>query len=155
MLAGTALVGTKYLSKTGIPVKVVEIKGDKVVLFSEATQTNITVSKNYPLQEFEEQKVSSEAKTLMNANGSDKSGKPGKPKGETLASVIDPYLFAGSRTVEDIVKEIEKKKLPHLRGKDSACLNSNVRCRMVIYSRKGWKIEKTEDKKVKVIKPGK
>ena len=50
MLAGTALVGTKYLSKTGIPVKVVEIKGDKVVLFSEATQTNITVSKNYPLR---------------------------------------------------------------------------------------------------------
>jgi hypothetical protein len=152
MLAGTALVGTKYLSKTGIPVKVVEIKGDKVVLFSEATQTNITVSKNYPLQEFEEQKVSTEAKALMKANGSDKSGKPGKPKGETLAAVIDPYLFAGGMSVEEIVKEIEKKKLPVANGKD---LNANVRARMVCYSRKGWKIEKTEDKKVKVIKPGK
>lgn len=151
MLAGTALVGTKYLSKTGIPVKVVEIKGDKVVLFSEATKTNIMVSKNYPLQEFEEQKVSSEARSLMKANGSDKSGKPGKPKGETLASVIDPYLFAGG-TVEDIVKDIEKKKLSIAKDRDLA---ANVRCRMVIYSRKGWKIEKTEDKKVKVIKPGK
>ena len=152
MLAGTALVGTKYLSKTGIPVKVVEFKGDKVVLFSEATQTNITVSKNYPLQEFDEQKVSSEAKTLMKANGSDKSGKPGKPKGETLASVIDPFLLAGGRTVEEIVKEIEKKKLPFAKDRD---VNSNIRARMVCYSRKGWKIEKTDDKKVKVIKPGK
>jgi hypothetical protein len=150
MLAGTALVGTKYLSKTGIPVKVVEFKGDKVVLFSEATQTNITVSKNYPLQEFDEQKVSTEAKTLMKANGSDKSGKPGKPKGETLASVIDPYLFSGGKTVEEIVKEIEKKKLPFAKDRD---VNSNIRARMVCYSRKGWKIEKTEDKKVKVIKP--
>ena len=150
MLAGTALVGNKYLSKTGIPVKVIEIKGDKVVLFSEATRTNITVSKNYPLQEFDEQKVSSEAKSLMNVNGSDKNGKTRKPKGETLASVIDPYLFTGGKTVEEIVKEIEKKKLPVAKDKD---LNANIRARMVCYSRKGWKIEKTEGKKVKVIKP--
>ena len=152
MLAGTALVGNKYLSKTGIPVKVVEIKGDKVVLFSEATQTNITVSRNYPLQEFDEQKVSSEAKTLIKANGSDKGGKPSQPKGGTIASLIDPYLFAGGKTVDEIVTEIEKKKLVIARDKD---LNANVRARMVCYSRKGWKIEKTEDKKIKVIKPGK
>ena len=155
MLAGTALVGTKYLSKTGIPVKVVEFKGDKVVLFSEATQTNITVSKNYPLQEYEEQKVSSEAKTLMNANGSDKCGKARKPKGETLASVIDPYLFQGGRTVKEIVTEIEKKKLAITKGKDETSLSANVRARLVCYSRKNWKIEKTDDKRVKVIRPGK
>ena len=88
----------------------------------------------------------------MKANGTEKSGKPGKPKGETLASVIDPYLFSGGRTVDEIVKEIEEKKLAIAKDRD---LNANVRARMVCYSRKGWKIEKADDKKVKVIKAGK
>ncbi len=150
MLAGTAIEGKMYLSKNGTPVKVIGTKGDKVVLVSEATGNEIQVSKNYPLQEYDEQKVDPMANSLMKSNGSGKK-KTGQSK-ESLASVIDPMLFAGGKTVPEIVEAIEKKNLTQAKDKD---LNANVRARMVCYSRKGFRIEKTEDKKVKVIKPNK
>lgn len=152
MLAGAAITGKRYLSKDGTPVKVIGTKGDKVVLKSEATGNEILVSKNYHLQEYDEQKVNSEAKVLIKSNGGDKTGQSRKPKGETLASVIDPLLFAGGKTVEEIVKEVEKKKLSIAKDRD---LSANVRARMVNYRRQGYQVEKTEDKKVRILKPNK
>lgn len=149
MLAGTAIAGKKYLSKDGTPVKVVGTKGDKVVLKSEATGNEILVSKNYPLQEYDDQKINSESKILLRSNGPCKTGKEQKHKSETLASVIDPLLFAGGKTVEEIVEEIEKKKLSIAKDRD---LSANVRARMVNYRRQGYQIEKTEDKKVRIVK---
>ena len=90
------------------------------------------------------------ANSLMKSNGSGKK-KTGQYK-ESLGSVIDTMLFAGGKTVAEIVEAIKKKNLPQAKDKD---LNANVRARMVCYSRKGYKTEKTEDKKVKVIKPNK
>jgi hypothetical protein len=152
MKAEFGIAGKKYLSKNGTPVIVTGFKDGKVLLKSDATGNEIKVSKNYPLQEYDEKKVNSESKTLIKSNGNGKKGQARKSKEGTLASAIDPLLFAGGKTVAEIVAVIEKKKLPAAKGKD---LNANVRARMVNYSRKGYKIEKTDDKKVKVIKPGK
>jgi len=152
MIAGTGIVGKKYLSKNGTPVEVMGKKGDRVILKSEITGKETLVSRKYPLREYNDKKVNSESKVPVRSNGSSKTEQPQKSKGGTLASVIDPLLFAGGKTVAEIVKEIEKKKLPKAKGKD---LSANVRARMVCYTRKGYKVEKTEDKKVKLVKPGK
>ena len=162
MKAGAAVVGEKYLSKNGTPVKVVEFKDDKVVLYSEVTRMNIPVSKNYPLREYKEpehplstESMKDKVNALMDSIGSPtpKETVKVKPKGETIASVIDPYLLEGDgRTVKEIVKLIEKRKLAIMEGKD---VSANIRARMVAYSRKGYSIEKSADKKVKVIEPAK
>jgi len=159
MKAGTAVIGKKYLSKNGIPVTVVEFKDDKVVLFSEVTKMKIPVSQNYPLKPYEEdvkpvseELVKGKVSDLLNSIGP---GIPRKrviinPKAETMASVIDPYLFEGGRTVKEIVRLIEKRKLAIIEGKD---LHANVRARLVNYTRKGFQIERAADKKVKVTEP--
>jgi len=161
MKAGTAVIGKKYLSKNGIPVKVEEIKKDQVILFSEVTGRQVPVSKNYPLKEYDEKEhplseepMKEKVNALLDSIGSPtpKETVKVKPKGETMASVIDPYLFTGDKSVAEIVKAIEKRKLSIMAGKE---LSSNIRARMVAYSRKGWKIEKSKDKKVRVIEPGK
>ena len=161
MKAGTAVVGARYLNKSGIPVKVVEFKDDKVVLYSEVTKMEIPVSKNYPLRECVEnehplstESMKEKVNALLDSIGSPtpKETVKVKPKGETMASVIDPYLFTGDKSVAEIVKAIEKRKLAITRDRD---LHANVRARLVNYSRKGWKIEKTKDKIVKVVQPAK
>jgi hypothetical protein len=43
-------------------------KNSKVLLKSDATGNKIKVSKNYPLQEYDEKKVNSESKTLINVS---------------------------------------------------------------------------------------
>ena len=106
MKAGTAVVGEKYLSKNGTPVKVVEFKDDKVVLYSEVTRMNIPVSRNYPLRAYDEEShplstepIKEKVNALMSSIGTatPKSTVASKPKGETMASIIDPYLFEGNR----------------------------------------------------------
>jgi len=161
MLAKSAIVGMKYLSKNGTPVTVVEFKDDKVILFSEITKMKIPVSQNYPLKAYEGTRspldtdpMREKVNALMSSVSTQTpiSTVKSKPRGETLASIIDPYLFEGNKTVAEIVKAIERRKLPITEGKE---LSSNIRARMVAYSRKGWKVEKSKDKKVKVTEPGK
>lgn len=75
-----------------------------------------------------------------------------KPKGTnkdgSLAAIIDPMLTTGGHTVAEIVAELAKKAGDAAKGKDLA---ANVRARMVGYTRKGWKVEKDDQKRVKVV----
>ena len=65
-----------------------------------------------------------------------------------MAAIIDPMLFAGTKTIKEIAAELAKKAGASAKGKD---LEANVRARMVCYRRKGCRIEKDEKKHVKVI----
>jgi hypothetical protein len=59
-------------------------------------------------------------------------------------------LFVGGKTVKEIA-ELAIKNAPALaKGKD---VEATVRARMVSFSRKGWKVEKSDKKQVRVIKP--
>lgn len=144
MNAEKAEVGQKYLSKKGVPVTVMGMKGDKVVLRVEVSGNKVEVAKNYELMPYKESKVSKEAKLLVNSNGK----KSGERREGSLAAVIDPMLLAGGKTIQEIADVVEKKSGPAAKGKD---LQANVRARMVTYKRKGWQVEKNEKKHVKVV----
>jgi hypothetical protein len=150
MLAGTALQDKMYLGKDGTPVKVMGTKGEKVVLSNKATGHEVEVPKNYPLEEYDEKRVNSMSKSLLKKSASDKKAKDGQPKKESLASIIDPYLYAGANTVAEIVEILDKKHLSQAQGKN---LNANVWARIVTFNRKGYKIERLEGKKIRVVKP--
>ncbi|PJA14319.1 MAG: hypothetical protein CO113_03280 [Elusimicrobia bacterium CG_4_9_14_3_um_filter_62_55] len=72
----------------------------------------------------------------------------GAKKEGSLAAIIDPMLTTGGHTVAEIAAELAKKAGDAAKGRDLA---ANVRARMVGYTRKGWKVEKDDKKRVKVV----
>ena len=96
---------------------------------------------------------------MARKNGKVTKGGAGSPKGKaarsvgsngggSLAAIIDPMLLAGGKTVKEIAAELAKKAAEAAKGKDLA---ANVRARMVSYTRKGWRVEKDDQKRVKVV----
>jgi hypothetical protein len=80
-----------------------------------------------------------------------KATKPqGAKKAGSLAAIIDPLLLAGCHTTQEIAAELAKKGGDAAKDRDLA---ANVRARMVSYTRKGWRVEKDEQKRVKVVQP--
>lgn len=143
MNAEKAEIGKRYLSKTGVPVTVMGTKGDKIILRVEVSGNKVGVAKGYELRPYQEAKVNKESKLLMNSNG-----KKGKQHEGSLAALIDPMLFAGTKTIREMAVELAKKAGANAKGKD---LEANVRARMVSYKRKGYRIEKDDEKHVKVV----
>ncbi len=146
MNAIKATIGEKYLSKKGTPVTVVGHKGDKIILKVSGSDNEVPVAKDYELRPYNRAQVSKDARHLEQLNGA-KAGR--KPRGESVAAIIDPLLFSGGKTVKEIAELVTKKSAALAKGRD---MEANVRARMVTYSRKGWKVEKNDRKHVKVVK---
>lgn len=107
----------------------------------------------------EVKRIEWEDRTMAKKNGKAKNGSAGSPKGKaarsagsngggSLAAIIDPMLLAGGKTVKEIAAELAKKAADAAKGKDLA---ANVRARMVSYTRKGWRVEKDDQKRVMVV----
>ena len=143
MNAEKAEVGKKYLSKTGVPVTVIGGKNSKIILRVEVSGNKVEVAKDYELFAYKESKISKESRALVNSNS-----KKGGHREGSLAAIIDPMLFTGTKTIREIAAELAKKAGASAKGKD---LEANVRARMVSYKRKGSRIEKDDKKRVKVI----
>lgn len=95
----------------------------------------------------------------MAKNGSGKKSKPvgskkiiaeakGSPRTGSLAAMIDPLLLAGRMTVKEIAGELASKAPEAAKDRDLA---ANVRARMVSYTRKGWRVVKDDEKRVKLV----
>lgn len=152
MNANKAETGKKYLTKRGDPVTVMGTKGDKMVLKIETTGNKTEVDGSYELQPYEESKLSKDARLLLKANGQGKHGKgPRKIREGSLAAVIDQFLFDGKHTVKEIAAELLKKAGAACKGKD---LEANVRARLFTYRRKGFRVDKDAQKRIRVIKKG-
>lgn len=146
MEAIKATIGEKYLSKKGTPVVVLGHKGDKVILKVSGSDNDVPVANDYELRPYNRAQVSKDALPLEQVNGA-RGGR--NPRGESVASMIDPYLLQGGKTVREIA-ELVSEKAGELAKKRN--MEANVRARMVTYSRKGWKVEKNDRKHVMVVK---
>ena len=142
MNAEKAEVGKRYLSKTGVPVTMMGLKGDKVILRVEVSGNKVDVAKSYELRPYAESKINKESKLLMNSNG-----KKGKHREGSLAAIIDP-LFDGTKTIQEIADIVAKKAGTAAKGRD---MQANVRARMVTFRRQGLRVEKDEKKRIMVI----
>jgi len=145
MYAEKAEVNQKYLNKYGTPVKMIGLKGNKVILEVDVSGNKVEVAKDYYLKPYRDSELNKEAKALLKANGNGK--KNGHREG-SLSSLIDPMLLAGDHTVKEIADQLAKKAASLVKGKD---LEANVRARMVTYTRKGWRVQKDDQKRVKVV----
>ncbi|MCG3204315.1 MAG: hypothetical protein KCHDKBKB_01030 [Elusimicrobia bacterium] len=138
-----ATIGEKYLSKKGTPVTVVGHKGDKIILKVAGSDNEVPVATDYELKPYDKSNVSKEARQLEQSTQTGR-----KPRGESVATMIDPLLFAGGKTVKEIAELVTKKAGELAKGKD---MEANVRARMVTHSRKGCRIERNERKQVRVV----
>ena len=75
-------------------------------------------------------------------------GKNGGGRDGSLAVLIDPLLLAGGHTIKEIAAVLAKKAGDAAKDRDLA---ANVRARMVSYTRKGWRVEKDDQKRVMVV----
>lgn len=152
MNANKGEMGKKYLSKSGIPVTLLEIKGSKVLLKIETTGNKTEVDGSYELRPFSESGINKDARLLLKANGSGKAGGVRKKeRTATLAAIIDPYLVAGKHTVAEIAAELKKKAGVLANGKD---LEANCRARLHSFRLKGCRVERDKEHRVRVIMKG-
>lgn len=152
MNANKAEAGKKYLSKSGVPVTLLEVKGSKVVLKIETTGNKVEVDGSYELKPYSESGVNKDARLLLKANGNGKAaGGRRKERAGTLAALIDPFLMAGTKTIQEIAAELKKKAGGLAAGKD---LEANCRARLFTFRRKGYRVERDDKKRVRVVKKG-
>ncbi|MCB4757297.1 MAG: hypothetical protein LHV69_09785 [Elusimicrobia bacterium] len=144
MEANKAEVGKKYLSKKGTAVTVMGFKGNKVSLKVHVSGNEVEVPGNYELRPFNESQLSKSDRILLREDGRGN----GKRREGVMSTIIDPLLFEGKMTIQQIAEALEKKGGPSIKG---ANLEANVRARMVSARRKGWRVEKDGQKRVKVI----
>ena len=85
------------------------------------------------------------------AKAATKATKPQEAKkGGSLAAIIDPLLFAGQHTIQEIAAKLAKEVGDAGKNRDLA---ANCRARLVSFRRKGWRVVKDEQKRVKVVQP--
>ncbi len=146
MKAEEGKIGERYLTKKGIPIKIVEIKGSQVIVKLENLNKQIGIPKNSEIKPYNDKEISSIGKLVVKPENNKKQ----KPVKEgSLASFIDPMLFEGKYTVKEIANEIIQKAKEYTQNKD---IEANIRARMVTYKRKGYQVVKDKDKHVKVVK---
>ena len=149
MEAIKAKVGERYLNNKGTPVTVVGVKGDKVLLKVSGSDNEVPVDKNYEIKPFTPSGVSKDAKLLIRANGKGR-GRTGKNvAGVSLAALIDPFLFAGGKTVREIAELVTKKAGKLANGKD---MKANVRARLWNYKKKNYVVQKDDKRRIRLVK---
>lgn len=137
-------IGKKYLSKKGTAVTVTGLKGDKVRVLVHVSGNEVEVPGTYELRPFNEADISQSDQIFLRGDG-----KRNRERREgALSNIIDPHLFAGHMTIRQIAEALVKEAGPAAIGKN---LEANVRARMVSFRRKGWRVEKDNQKRVKVI----
>ncbi len=147
MKAGEAKAGEKYISRTGVPVTVIEATGAKTKLKLETTGSSIWVNNDYELKP-RGAEVQRKGRNFPKGKTGAVAG-TGPQKSLTLSAIIDPMLFDGGHTVSEIAGELSRKAGESAKGKD---LEANIRARLVSYKRKGWKIVKN-GKQIQIL-PG-
>jgi len=144
----TMEVGSKYLTLKGIPVTLLEVRDNKRIVRVETTGNKLELTADYKLLPYEESKIAHDAKVLLKANGKSKNGKVPAARDGSLTAIIGPMLASGRFTVKEIAAEIKKKAAALCVGKD---LEANVRAACYSAKRRGWKVERDAQKRIKVI----
>lgn len=117
-------MGANYLTRTGLPVRVLLIVLPAV----------------YPLEPFDEGEATSPVKPAPPEPGPG-SHSPAAQARKLLAPIIDALLVKGGISMLVIVRAVKRKASASWRGRD---LKANIRARMYWFRKKGYTIERDE-----------
>lgn len=150
VLAKDAEVGKRYLSPAGIPVVVKEVNG-RVNLHCEPTDSIIIVDGTLLLYPYSQEKVSKDALACARYYGVRvKSQVPASAlkvhTSNSPASVVDPLLFAGGKTRQEIINALAQSG-----AKTNDALAVYVSKRMWVLKKAGHRVETSQTGTVKVF----
>ena len=148
MKASEAKIGHKYLTRTGAMATMSGEKDGKIVM-TLASGITFRCGPDYELKPIDgkahKPNAGQKAKVVVEL---EQKTAVKTPRVVALASIIDPLLVSGEHTVSDIAVEVRNKAGDAVNGKD---VEANVRARMVTYTRRGWRVVKDAEKRVKVV----
>lgn len=146
MIALNLKIGKDYLTTSGLPVRISEIKDGNIILQSLASDNLFAVPANYPLIPFKNTKSVIKIRSNPYYKRFIKIGNDSQPK--PLAPIIDALLLEGGRTMRGIVREVQRRASSACKGKD---VRANIRARIYWFKRKGYLSKKNNSSHIKVI----
>lgn len=128
--------GGRYITATGVPVRIISVTNGTILLKSLQSDNQFSVSVGYSLRTSKE-------------NGVDAVRGPLAPKASAkpLAPLIDAMLVKGGMTMRGIVRELKRKASAPCKNRDVA---ANVRARLYWAKRKGHRVERDSEGRLKV-----
>ena len=151
MLAKLGQPGVKYLSKTNLPVEVIEVTETEVrlkCLFGDQNPVEVAhdyILKPYNVSQDKQAKENSESKENKDMDTTQTTTK----KRGGLSALMDPLFFEGGHTIQEITDLVAQKDPSATEGRN---LLANVRVRIAVLKKRGYRIETAENKSIKLVK---
>ncbi len=141
-------IGKDYLANSGLPVRVAENGNGYLVLQSLASDNLFVVPVDYPLQFFNNKKLTCKLRENPYSERTERKGNGGQAKPKSLAPIIDALLLEGGRTMRGLVREVKRRASSACKGKD---VRSNTRARIYWLKRKGYTAKRNGQGRIKVF----
>lgn len=140
-------IGGRYLTATGVPVQILEVRDEAILLQGLASDNRFSIPSGYPLEPFRREPVFELRANpyVPRAVRIPQAHMPVAPK--HLSPIIDAMLLAGGKTMRGILRELRRKASTACRGKD---LQANVRARLYWLRRKGYRVDVDGQARLKV-----
>lgn len=131
--------GGRYITATGVPVRILSVTNNAILLKSLQSDNRFSVSVGYPLR-------------VATGNGADTIHEPqtSAPSTKPLAPLIDAMLLKGGMTMRGIVRELKRKASASCNGRDVA---ANVRARIYWAQRRGFRVERDNSGRLRIVAP--
>lgn len=127
-------VGCDYLTVSGLPVRLSEIRDGCLVLQSLASDNRLVVPVGYPLEAPGGKAAAFPARSRPYSPFV--RPRRGRPEPRPLAATIDALLLEGGRSMKGLVREVRRRASAACRGKDVA---ANVRARCYWLRKRGMR----------------
>ena len=143
--------GSRYLTVTGAPVQILEVRDGYMLAQSLASDNKISLPEGYPLLPFKPEAVAGEMRPGPYMPRS------ARPRGSMappvpLAPIIDALLMKGGLSIKGIAREVRRRASASCRGKD---VLANIRARLYWLQKRHYRVEVNEWAQYKVFAPRK
>ena len=145
MSAQTLKTSGLYITPTGKLVRVLSATNGLILLKSLQSDNQFSVSVDYPLRALRKNEL---AACCHSANPTQVEPQKFPVTLKPLAPLIDAMLLRGGMTMRGIVREVKRKASASCKGRD---VPANVRARMYWLRRRGFRVERDADGRLKVI----
>lgn len=131
--------GGRYITATGIPVRILSVTNGTILLKSLQSDNQFSVSVGYPLRASKENGIG----VVPEPQKAEASARP-------LAPLIDAMLLKGEMTMKGIVRELKRKASASCRDRD---VSANIRARLYWARQRGYRVERSTDERLRVVAP--
>lgn len=144
--------GSRYLTVTGAPVQILEVRDGYMLAQSLASDNKICLPEGYPLLPFNADAAVWEMRPGPYVPSVARTRAATKAAAKPLATIIDVLLLKGGLSMKGIAREVRRQASVSCRGKD---VMANIRARLYWLQKRRYRVEVNEWAQYKVFAPAK